>query len=58
MRLRTRRGSPDEPVDAEVRAPRRRGAAVGVIGVIAGKVLALAGYGAPQSPQRRAHEAP
>lgn len=34
------------------------GAVIGVLGIIAGKVLALAGYGAPQSPQRQAHEAP
>lgn len=34
------------------------GAVVAVLGVVAGKVLALAGYGAPQTPQRRAHEAP
>ncbi|MGN6610508.1 MAG: HGxxPAAW family protein [Angustibacter sp.] len=34
------------------------GTVIGVLGIVAGKVLALAGYGAPQPEQRRAHEAP
>ncbi|KQX66653.1 HGxxPAAW family protein [Angustibacter sp. Root456] len=33
------------------------GAVIAVLGLVAGKVLALAGYGAAQPAQRQAHEA-